>query len=368
MGSFINSIWMMVLTLSILVVVHEFGHFIMARLFGVTVHEFSVGFGPLIGKINRNGIQYSFRWMLLGGFVKIAGLDIALEGENPESETESAKIVPFHSIAYWKRVLIIAAGPVFNVIFGVILAFILAALIGLPAKMKNDAPIVMLASPGSPAFEAGIRPGDRIRAINDQPIQKWLDIPAVIQKYGKNRLKVELERKQERVTKYIVPLYNKFEKRYIIGIEGVSTLQTIPPGKAVQFAVSQPWAFSKAIVTTIKMVIMREVKGSFMGPVGMTVVMEQYSHLPLNQILFQIFYLAIQINMFLFLFNMLPLPLPLLDGGWIVIMTLEKLFRKEFSVEQKAAAQMVGMAGVLVLGAIIFYSDVMMTIKRFFGG
>lgn len=359
---------MMVLTLSVLVVVHEFGHFITARLFGVTVHEFSVGFGPLIGKINHNGIQYSLRWVLLGGFCKIAGLDIALEGETEAPAAEGAEVVPFHSIAYWKKVLVIAAGPLFNVLFGIILAFIMAAVIGLPAKMENDQPIVMLASPGSPAFEVGIRPGDKIVAINEQTIRKWMDIPAAIQKHGNRKLKVVIQRGQERITKYVVPIYNKFEKRYIIGIEGVSTLKTIPPDAALQFAFSQPWAYTKAIFTTIKMVIMREVKGAFMGPVGMTVIMEQYSHLPLNQVLFQIFYLAIQINMFLFLFNMLPLPLPLLDGGWIVIMTLEKLLRREFSADQKAAAQMVGMIGVLLLGAIIFYSDVMMTIKRFFGG
>lgn len=358
---------MMVLTLSILVVVHEFGHFSLARLFGVTVHEFSVGFGPLIGKFTKNGIQYSIRWMLLGGFVKIAGLDISLEGE-AEPAAEAEKVVPFHSVSYWKRVLIIAAGPAFNVIFAVILAFVMAAFIGLPNKMKNDAPVVMLASPGSPAFEVGIRPGDRILALNDQPIHKWMDIPVAVQKFGKGKIKVEIQRKQERISKYITPLYNKFEKRYMLGIEGVSLLKTMPLKDAAQYALSIPWTFSKAIVGSIKMVVMREVKGSFMGPVGMTVVMEQYSHLPLNQILFQLTFLAIQINMFLFLFNMLPLPLPLLDGGWIVIMTLEKLMRREFTVEQKAAAQMVGMVGILGLGAFIFYSDVIMTIKRFFGG
>jgi regulator of sigma E protease len=368
-----NAIWQMVLLLSILVVVHEFGHFITARMFGVTVYEFSVGFGPLIAKIKRNGIQYSFRWFLLGGFVKIAGLDIALEGETGETVDSTTASEPekqvclFHNIAYWKRVLIIAAGPISNVILGMILTFCLCAFVGWPSGLK-ESPTVLMATPGFPAFEAGIRPGDKVAAINDVKVRKWVQIPELVQKFGAHKLKVEVVRDGRRITTYITPQYAPELNRHILGIEGVTSLERIPVKDAAKVALIQPWSYTQQIVEMFVKIARKEAKGTFMGPIGMVVIMEQISRLPLMFVIYKILELAIGINMFLFIFNMLPLPLPLLDGGWIVIMTLEKLFKREFSVDQKAAAQMVGMVGVLLLGVLIAYGDVRMLIRRFFGG
>jgi regulator of sigma E protease len=371
LGFNLNSIWQTLLLLSILVVVHEFGHFITARWFGVTVYEFSVGFGPLIAKIKRNGIQYSFRWILLGGFVKIAGLDIALEGdaENPEAQESKQPVCLFHTIAFWKRIVIIAAGPFFNVLLGVILAFCLFAFIGQPSGLKDN-PVVFLATPGTPAFEAGIRPGDKITALDGQPIKKWIQIPELIQKFGARKIKVDIIRspQQIKMVKYIVPDYNQILKRYIIGIEGETSFKRIPFKEAAYYAAIQPWYFCQQIKLTFQMIAKKQAKGAFMGPIGMTAVIEQYSSLPLIHIIYKFLELSIGINMCLFLFNMLPLPLPLLDGGWIVIMIMEKLMRREFSVNQKAGAQMVGMVAVLLLGVVIAYGDVLIVIKRFFGG
>jgi regulator of sigma E protease len=365
----LNSIWQTLLLLSVLVVVHEFGHFITARMFGVTVYEFSVGFGPLIAKIKRKGIQYSLRWLLLGGFVKIAGMDIALEGETETSESESnGPICLFHTIAFWKKIVIIAAGPLFNVILGIGLAFCLFAFIGQPSGLKED-PVVFLATPGTPAFEAGIRSGDRIISLNNQQVQKWVQIPEMVQKNGSRRLKMEIVRRPNtRMTIYLVPDFSPVLKRYIIGIEGETSFTKIPVQDAAKIALLQPWYFFEQIKLTFKMIAHKQTKGAFMGPIGMTAVIEQYGNLPLIHIIYRFLELGVGINMCLFLFNMLPLPLPLLDGGWIVIMTLEKLMRREFSANQKAAAQMVGMVSILLLGVIVAYGDVLLVIKRFFGG
>jgi regulator of sigma E protease len=105
-----------------------------------------------------------------------------------------------------------------------------------------------------------------------------------------------------------------------------------------------------------------------MGPVGMITVVDQYMRLPFLSSLSNMLGLAYQISMFLFLFNMLPLPLPLLDGGWVVILILERILRREFTAEQKAAAQMVGLAGVFVLFVWIMYGDIPAAFKYFFGG
>lgn len=101
-----------------------------------------------------------------------------------------------------------------------------------------------------------------------------------------------------------------------------------------------------------------------MGPIGMINVMEQNTRLPIYHNLSFI----ILISLSLFFFNLLPLPLPLLDGGWIVIMILERILRHEFSADQKAIAQLVGLTLVGFLFIVITYGDILTTIKRFFGG
>lgn len=360
----INSIWQTLLLLSLLVVVHEYGHFITARMFGVKVYEFAVGFGPILWKTEHKGIQYSIRWFLLGGFCKIAGMDIALEGEGEDGETLRPE-ESFNFLALWKKVVVIAAGPIFNLILAMVLVFCMAAFVGLPSNLRNDAPIVEQAAPGTPAFDAGIRPGDKIIAINGQPVTKWQDISGLIQENGKNPLTVKLIRNNQTLTKTIIPFYNELEKRYIIGINAVTDFKRTSIGDALKITWNFPWNFTKSVIKTFQLMFTGKLGGAgLMGPIGMVSVVEQYTNLPLYYLL----YLVVQISMFLFLFNMLPLPLPLLDGGWIVILLIERLIRREFTPQQKAAAQMFGMVAVLVLGAFIAYGDLLRLFKRFFGG
>lgn len=360
MGFDFNAIWKTLLLLSFLVVVHEFGHFITARLFGVKVHEFSVGFGPLIAKFNWKGVQYSFRWILLGGFCKIAGMDMAVEGEPEEPPVDPKE--SFNNLSLWKKVVVIGAGPVFNLILAMILIFLMAAFVGLPSSIKSPAPIIEQATPGSPAFEAGLKPGDRILAIDEKPVKEWMDIPKLVAESEGKTLKITLERQNQILEKQVTPFYNPLEKRYLIGISPVPNYEKTSLGEAVKIAFVYTWNFIGQFYKSFGQIISLAFKGGVMGPIGMVTVIEQSSGLPLYHILF----LLIQISMFLFIFNMLPIPLPLLDGGWIVILLLEKLFRKEFSPEQKAAAQMIGLMAMLVLGLLVTYNDVLRFIRMYF--
>lgn len=362
MGFNFNSIWQTVLLLSVLVVVHEYGHLVLARAFGVTVHEFSIGFGPPIVKFNWKGIAYSIRWVLLGGFVRIAGMDISLEGG-----TEDQPVKPensFQFLSLWKKVAVIAAGPVFNLLLAVLLVFVTAAFVGLPNSLRNDAPIIEQAIPGTPAFEAGLKPGDRVLTINNEPVKEWRDISGLIKKFGGQTIELKILRQGETLEKKITPSYSSADKRYTIGITGVPNFQRTSLPEAAKIAVNFPWNFTKAVIKSFAMMFSGEIKGGFMGPIGMVTVIEQNANLPLYYNLF----LAVQISMFLFIFNMLPIPLPLLDGGWIVILLLERLFHREFSSEQKATAQMIGLMAMVVLGVLVTYGDFIRMFKRFFGG
>lgn len=358
----INSIWQTLLLLSMLVVIHEFGHFITARLFGVKVYEFSVGFGPLIGKIERNGIQYSLRWVLMGGFCKIAGMDNALEGEAGEVLDPKES---FNCLDLWKKVVVIIAGPTCNLILAVILVFATAAFVGLPSNLRDDLPIVEQAIPGTPAFDAGLRPGDRITSINGEKVVKWQDISRIVSESDGKRLVVDFLRDGQSMTRDMIPYYNELDGRYIIGINAVIDFQRTSIGEAAKIGLHFPWSFTKAVVKSFEIMFSGKAGGAgLMGPIGMISVVEQNANLPLYYNLF----LAIQISMFLFLFNMLPLPLPFLDGGWVVILLMERLIGREFTENQKAVAQLVGITAVMLLGVYIAYGDAIRFFKRFFGG
>jgi len=360
LGFDFNAIWKTLLLLSLLVVVHEYGHFITARLFVVEVHEFSVGFGPLIGKLNWRGVQYSFRWVLLGGFCKIAGMDIALEGDPSEPQVKPEE--SFNYLKLWKKVVVIAAGPISNLILAMLLIFVMSAFVGLPMSVKSPAPIIEQATPGSPAFEAGLKSGDKIVAIDGNPVKVWSDIPKLVSKSGGRTLKITIERQKQILEKKITPYYNPAEKRYLIGVSPWLNYERTSIGeaakKAVVFTGEFIWMFFKSFGEIISLAF----KGGVMGPIGMVTVIEQSAGLPL----YHLFFLLVQISLFLFIFNMLPIPLPLLDGGWIVILLLEKLFRKEFSVEQKAAAQMVGLMAMLALGVLVTYNDIVRLVRMYF--
>lgn len=202
MGGFnLNSIWLAILLLNIVVAVHEFGHYLAARACGVKVHEFSIGFGPLVGKFNRKGIQYSLRWVLLGGYCKIAGMDIALEGE-PEQTP-----VPQEQLFYYKplrqKLLILAAGPFFNLFMAVLVLFGTAAFIGLPGTTANA--LVYQVTQGSPAYNAGIQKGDQIVALNRNSIQ-GTEIAKIIGKSGGKPLQVTVRRNNQLLDKEITPI------------------------------------------------------------------------------------------------------------------------------------------------------------------
>ncbi len=363
----LNTIWITILLLSVMVVVHEYGHFILARIFKVPTPEFSVGFGPLIGKIERNGVQYSLRWILLGGFVKIAGMDIALEGKTDDLPPDAER--SFATLSLWKQIAIIAAGPIFNVLLAILLMFVMLSVVGIPGGQKNDAAIVGQATPGSPAFDAGIRPGDRIVSIADLPVQKWSDIAEIVSKTKGNKVPVLIERNDKKIEKIIKPMYMPEYKRYLLGIGPVAQkLHRIPVGEALVKSLEFPYTFMQGTFKVFGLMFSGKVKSEFMGPIGMVTVVDQFLQLPMMIFLYEILFFGVQISMSLFLFNMLPLPLPLLDGGWIVILLIERLLRRRFSSEQKAAAQMVGLVAVLLLGVWIAYGDMLRAFRRFFGG
>jgi regulator of sigma E protease len=190
--TFFSYAWAFVLLLSILVFVHELGHFVVARACGVRVLKFSIGFGPPIGfgryrlAWRRNGTDYVIAWFPLGGFVKMLG-ENPDEIDDPEVAASPGESLPEKTTA--QKLAIVFAGPVANLILPVIV-FAVTLAVGMPRPVA----VIGSVDPGSPAAAAGLRPGDKITWIAGEPIKWWSDLETLVRAQGGESTAITYER------------------------------------------------------------------------------------------------------------------------------------------------------------------------------
>jgi regulator of sigma E protease len=197
--------WFLAL-LTVLVFVHEYGHYIVARWCGVRVEVFSIGFGPeLFGWTDSRGTRWKVSAIPLGGYVKMFGQGAnLLEGEAGKAMSEADRKVAFDYKSVWRRMAVVAAGPIFNYIFAVIL---FAAIFAIHGK-DVAAPVVGEVMAGSAADEAGLRPGDRILALNGGSVSTFDDIREYIQLNLDQEIAITLERNGQQQTVQVHPTVN----------------------------------------------------------------------------------------------------------------------------------------------------------------
>ena len=220
--------------LGVLIFIHELGHFLVARWYGVRVLTFSLGFGPKILKVTRGGTEYCISIIPLGGYVKMAGETVADDREGAPDE--------FLSKSKWVRFQVYLAGPVMNLLLAVLVYIgIMAQGANVPEYVSQPA-LIGTVQKGSPAERGGIQPGDRIRSINGRDIPTWdaLNL-AVLPKAGQP-LSVEIEREGQRQTLQIVP---ESIDKYEMGSLGVlprirPEVVEVQPGRPAQKAGLQP--------------------------------------------------------------------------------------------------------------------------------
>ena len=189
----LNYIFPFIVLLGALVFFHELGHFLFARLFGVGVTTFSLGFGPKIYARKYKGTEYKISWIPLGGFVKMVG-------EDPnEDVSEEKRAVSFSHKPVWQRALIVGAGPVFNIVLAFVI-FIGIFAVGYPRLQ----PIVGTILPDSPAAISGLTSGDRIVEVNGAAIETWEHLESVIAASNGSSLTLQVERDQDETSRRAV--------------------------------------------------------------------------------------------------------------------------------------------------------------------
>lgn len=355
------------LVLGPLVTLHELGHYLVGRMFGVKADTFSVGFGKeLTGFTDRRGTRWKLSALPLGGYVQFAG------DMNPASQPSEEWLAlsprerekTFQAKPLWQRSLIVLAGPVTNLVVAILIfaAFFMAYGKPVPADPSEEGVIAAFVEQ-SPAREAGFRIGDRIVAIDGEPMASFREVQRTIYIYPNTRMAVTVERAGERLTIPVTTGAHEMRDRFgnvsTIGLIGVEAEPTEPryepvgPAEAIVLAGRQSASVVELMVTGIVQIVSgdRSVK-ELGGPVKIAKFSGEQLSLGWEE--FVSFAALISLN--LAFINLLPIPA--LDGGHLAFYAAEAVRRKPVSPRSQEWAFRTGMAFVLALMLFVTINDI----------
>jgi len=325
-----------VLAVSLLIVLHEAGHYGAARAFGMRVPRFSVGFGKVLLSFHRAGTEWAISALPLGGYVRI-------EGMAPGEDVDAKDPTVYSNQAAWRRFLTIFAGPAVNYLVAGLLAAALLATVGL----SEIEPRALVGEPtaGMPAAQAGLQDGDRLVTVAGVPVSTWGDMVAELQRHPGETISLELERAGARLTLHITP--QEKGGKGVVGFGPHHHLVLAGPGRS---ALAEGFARSTAAVwqqvSAFGAVFARKPGGgSLSGPQLLAAIRE-------GPAAFLSFIWSLSVA--LAVLNLLPFPG--LDGGRLVFLGYELVTRRKVNERVEAWVHLIGLAAIvlLVLGVTVF--------------
>ncbi len=324
----------------LLVFVHELGHFITAKMTGMRVDEFAIGFGPKVISYKYGETLYSWRIVPLGGFNKIAGMD---PDEEQDESSFSAKSIP-------ARMLVIVAGSTMNFVLPILLFMTIFLNAGI--DNPSNAPIIGNVFTDRPAAQAGLSLGDLILSVNDTDITSWREFVNIVQVNAGNELTLRYQHNGEIKKTVVVPEYDEKVNRGIIGV--MPQIEKYHPDfiEAFGLAVKQTYLVASSMVVGIGQMITGKVAAEVAGPIGVAQMAGEVAQLGLMPLLQFAAFLSINLG----LINLLPVPM--LDGGHLVTLAVEGLRGKPLSKQHMQFIQMIGFALLLLLFLVATFKDI----------
>lgn len=328
----------------VLIISHEFGHFLLAKLNGICVEEFSVGMGPRLLSWQGKETRYSLKAVPFGG-------SCMMLGEDEESQDERA----FGSKSVWARISVLVAGPFFNFILAFLLAMIVLGSMGI------DHPVLTGVMDGYPAQEAGMQAGDRIVKLNDENITFYRDVSLYLALHQGESLDVVYERDGKKYEALIVPEYNEEYGSYMMGIEVAGGRTKVGFLDTVKYSIYEVGYWIRYTFLSLEMMVTGKVGvQDVSGPVGMVSSMSDMVQQSSEDGAFYIFInlanICILLSANLGVLNLLPLPA--LDGGRLLFCLIEVVRGKPMKQEYEALVHGVGLLLLLGLSVIIMFKDI----------
>lgn len=338
-----------IVLLGVLIFVHEFGHFIVAKLVGVKVLKFSLGFVSAIVKRKWGETEYILGWLPLGGYVKLLGEDPESDEAVPEEDRSRA----FTSKPLWARILVIIAGPLFNYLLAVVL---------LSAGYMSGWPVVTSeigkVLDGTPAKEAGLISGDQIVAIDGHKVWRWTDMRRIIEKNPGRQLKIRIKRDGREEEMTITP--QLAEQQGILG-DPIGRIGVGPAGKTVTLgpiaAINEGIRFTGELTRLVVVTLVNLVRGkvsakALSGPITIAQASGESLRAGAYTFLFLLSYISINLA----IINLLPIPI--LDGGHLMFFAIEAVIRRPVTGKVREVAVQAGLLFIVFLMGLVIYNDV----------
>ena len=339
-----------IIILGTIVLIHELGHFLFAKIFGVYVYEYSIGMGKKIysKKPKNSETEYSIRLFPIGGFVRLAGE----EGEDGDTEVpEDRKL---YKKGFWQRFLIFCMGPGFNMLLAFVTLFIMCIF------FKGSITTLQLADipKDYPAYQAGLREGDTIIAVENEKVSTWTQARLKIStvKEGKN-INFKVKKENGEIKNILVsPKKEKDKQGNITYVYGVTSKIIHKSGLigSIEYAFIETKNIILSMGTTIKYLFTGNLGvNDLSGPVGIYEVVDSQAKYGISNLLYLMAYLSINVGVI----NLIPFPA--FDGGHILFLIIEKIRRKPLSPNVEATITGIGFICLILLMIYVTCHDVL---------
>ncbi len=346
-----------VIVLSVLIFFHELGHFLFARLFDVGVEKFSLGFGPRIFGKTVGITDYRISAIPLGGYVKMVG-------EEPDAEIPPEDIpISFTHKHVFKRMLIVAAGPAFNFLLAVLIAFAVFAISGTTERNYSVEPLIGDVNKEAPAEKAGLKKGDRVTAVDGTEVKTWEEMAGLITKSKGKPLSLTVRRETSEFTLTVTPELQKITdellgeetERYVIGV--TRSYQEIKKDMTVMEAAKGSLVWTYRASELILVILVRITEGSIStktlgGPILIAQLAGEQAAEGADNFLFFIAVLSVNLAVLNFL------PIPVLDGGHLLFFFIEAVTRRPLNTKMREIAQQMGIFVLILLMIFVYYNDI----------
>lgn len=344
-----------ILIIGLVILVHEFGHFIVAKKNGVAVVEFFVGMGPNICSFVKNGTRYSLKWIPFGGACVMLGNSDGLPDEEIEKEIQDDDRA-YNNKSVWTRISITAAGPIFNFLLAFLIAVILNSLTGV------DVPVLSEVEDGYPAKEAGLQAGDEIVEIDGHKVTFYRDVNLymTLDMTPGEEIQVVYERGGERYETSMTPKWDEELQRYRLGIVSSGYVK-VGVWDTIRYGASELWYNISLVFRSLGMLFSGQAGlNDLSGPVGIANmvgdVVEQSKPGGFYLIFLNLMSFTMFISANLGVMNLLPIPA--IDGGKLVFLLLEAVRGKPVAKEKEGLVHVVGFVLLMGLMVIVLFNDI----------
>lgn len=330
-----------ILGLSLLIILHELGHFLVARACGMRVLKFSIGFGPALFKRRIGETLFQIASVPLGGFVLIDGMGPADDDRVPDART-------FRSKPVWMRTAVIFAGPAMNWILAAVFISTMAMSVGYLRATTQLANVV----PDQPAAAAGLRAGDRIVSVDGEAIVNWSALVTIIERSADTALQVVVEREGDQLTLTVTPVRQGAVGK--IGVEPDQEVVRVGLATGALVGFTAAWEYTHRQVGMLWGMLRGKQKGQLSGPVGIVKMVSAQAERGIRWLIQTLAWLSVTLA----ILNLAPIPA--LDGGRLVFLTLETIRGRP--VDERLEGLVHGVGFLLLFGVLI-----LVTMRDIFG-